>query len=203
MEPLLSECMYHIYNHSNGNELLFKEEKNYFYFLERYRKYILPVAETYAYCLMPNHFHVLIQIKTVDEMVPLFNGKPLLDKYNKLATPKERDAFVSRFVSKQFSNLFSSYTQAFNRMYNRKGSLFIKNFKRKKVEDENYAIRLVNYIHLNPVKHGFVDKPEDWKFSSYNAIISAKPTWVDSNKVLGWFGDLGNFKYCHLEAMEI
>ncbi len=59
MTPIYLEPgrMYHIWTHANGNENLFREEKNYTYFLERYNYHIEPVAETYAYCLMPNHLH--------------------------------------------------------------------------------------------------------------------------------------------------
>ncbi len=193
MEPLLPECSYHIYNHSNGSDLLFKEDKNYLFFLEKYKKYISPVADTFAYCLMPNHFHVLIRIKKEKEIVLQLKGKRISEKEN----------LISLFVSKQFSNLFSSYSQAFNKMYDRRGSLFIKNFKRKQVEDDNYFLKLVNYIHLNPVTHGFVQEPEDWQFSSYNTILSGKPTLIKRDEVIALFDDLDNFKFCHLEPIEL
>ena len=60
MQP---EIFYHIYNHANGSENLFRVEDNYRFFLERWGKYVEPVANTYAYCLMPNHFHALIKVK--------------------------------------------------------------------------------------------------------------------------------------------
>lgn len=203
MEHLISEYAYHIFNHSNGSDLLFREEQNYLFFLGKYRKYIFPVVDTYAYCLMPNHFHVLVNIKKEDEIVCVLKGKSAMEKYNSLELTWEKENFISRFISKQFSNLFSSYTQAFNKMHDRKGSLFIKNFKRKKIEDESYFTRLINYIHLNPVTHGFVSKPEDWKYSSYNTILSDKSTLIKREAVIKMFDDVENFKYCHLEPMEI
>lgn len=54
---------YHIYNHANGFENIFIEERNFRFFLEKYQFYILPIAKTFAHCLMPNHFHFLIKIK--------------------------------------------------------------------------------------------------------------------------------------------
>ena len=65
--PLRRGTYYHIYNRGNNRENLFVENGNYTYFLERYFKYIEPVACTYAYCLMRNHFHLLIRTKAEEE----------------------------------------------------------------------------------------------------------------------------------------
>ncbi len=197
MEPLIPECSYHIFNHSNGADQLFKEETNYLYFLGKYKKHISPVVDTFAYCLMSNHFHLLVTIKKESEIIAVIDNSASKDRYNKFTSMEEKEKFISLFVSKQFSNLFSSYTQAFNKMYNRMGSLFIKNFKRILVDDDNYFVNLISYIHLNPVKDGFVKKPEDWKYSSYNIILSDEPTFVKRDEVIGLFGDIANFKFCH------
>lgn len=201
MEPLLPGNYYHIYNHANSNEDLFLNDRNYDFFLQKFKKYITPVATIYTYCLMPNHFHFLLKIKESD-IVDL-KSLEMKKKFNLLRTFQSRDEFISVYVSKQFSNLFSSYTQAFNKENSRRGSLFLKNFRRKKITDENYFIRLVNYIHNNAVLHGFVLKPEQWKFSSYNAIVSNKSTLIDKVEVLEWFDGLENFKYCHRCPMEL
>ena len=197
MEPLLPGRKYHIYNHVIGKEVLFKEEKNYYYFLEKYKKHITPVVDTYAFCLMPNHFHVVVRIKKEEEIIPLIKRKISIKKFNNLKQPIEKENFIALFVSKQFSNLFSSYAQAYNKVYNRMGSLFLKNFKRKPVESKDYFVKLISYIHNNPVKHRFVLKPEDWKFSSYNAIVSGSSTLVKRQEVIELFGSLENFIFCH------
>jgi REP element-mobilizing transposase RayT len=54
---------YHIYNHGVGERDLFRDANNYEYFLGLYDKYISPIADTYAWVLMPNHFHLLVRIK--------------------------------------------------------------------------------------------------------------------------------------------
>lgn len=48
---------YHIYNRRNNRETLFRIPRNYHYFMELYAKHISPIADTFAYCLLPNHFH--------------------------------------------------------------------------------------------------------------------------------------------------
>ncbi|RLD30822.1 MAG: hypothetical protein DRI88_05250 [Bacteroidetes bacterium] len=201
MEPLLPGHIYHIYNHSNGDDLLFREDENYVYFIEKYRKYILPVTDTFSYCLMPNHFHILVRIKEKEDIISAFN-KSFKRKYDRCTLAKERENLVSLFVSKQFSNLFSSYTQAFNKMYDRMGSLFMKNFKRKRIEDEDYYTKMITYIHLNPVRHTFVSKPEDWNYSSYKTILSDAKTWLEKEEVINSFSDRDNFIYCHLEELN-
>ncbi|MDR7130780.1 REP element-mobilizing transposase RayT [Algoriphagus sp. 4150] len=104
---------YHIYNHANGAENIFRAEENYRFFLQQYAKYLGEVVDTYAYCLMPNHFHLLVSVKSEEMLRSTFPKFQTLEK----------------LVSKQFSNFFSSYTQSFNKVYERKGSLFIKNLK--------------------------------------------------------------------------
>ena len=202
MEPLNPGRFYHIFNHANGKENLFIEEKNYNYFLMKFEKYVAPFVYTNAYCLMPNHFHLMVQIKTEKEVLKSLDGTTAITKYRKLETAAEKTAFVSNFVSKQFANLFSSYTQGFNKVYQRKGSLFLKNFKRKGLDREDYFSNLILYIHLNPVKHGFVERPEDWGFSSFNTFLSSEKTFLQREEVIGRFDDVENFKYSHVEAAK-
>ncbi|MEQ9300891.1 MAG: transposase [Cyclobacteriaceae bacterium] len=138
MEP---STYYHIYNHVNGDEDLFREEENYHYFLRQWTKYIEPVAMTYAYCLMPNHFHFLIRTKTSK----VFGNLGGLDTQ------------PSKIITQAFSNLFNSYTKAFNKKYSRRGSLFMPNFKKKPITSDAYLTAIITYIHRNPVHHGFCD----------------------------------------------
>jgi len=65
--PLEYGEYYHIYNRGNNREDVFFEERNYRHFLSLYAKYILPNADTYAYCLLRNHFHLLVRILTQEE----------------------------------------------------------------------------------------------------------------------------------------
>ena len=66
---------YHLFNHANGYENLFTESKNYDFFLERLSLHVLPVAHIYAYCLMPNHFHLLVKIRSEKELLDHFEQK--------------------------------------------------------------------------------------------------------------------------------
>ena len=77
------------------------------------------------------------------------------------------------------------------------GSLFNHRFKRKKVETTDYFIQLMKYIHLNPVHHGFVKQPSDWKFSSFHSFSDNRETKIKRNEVLTWFDGADNFRYLH------
>jgi len=75
--PLDPDVFYHIYNRGNNRENIFMEERNYTYFLRLYAKHVAPVADTYAYCLLRNHFHVLVRIKPAEEMQETLKVHPL------------------------------------------------------------------------------------------------------------------------------
>lgn len=136
MQPAFKpDAIYHIYTHANGNESLFRTAENYNYFLQRYGYHIYPIAETYAYCLMPNHIHLMIGIRSKDEVLKYICNK----KEPPLAFHEfETIGGFSKIISRQFSHLFNGYTQAFNKRYGRKGSLFMPNFKRKLVVNDLY-----------------------------------------------------------------
>ncbi len=183
--PIIEGNYYHIYNRGINSCDLFFENENYLHFLRLYDKYIEPIAETYAWCLLKNHFHLLVYIKNSDEV-----NTELLT-YSTVTKPKKINA------SKQFSNLFNAYTQSINKKYNRTGSLFEKNFKRKQITHEKYFQNMIFYIHNNPVNHGFVDDMFDYPWSSYLSVLSTKSTKLKRKKVIELFDDIDNFKYYH------
>ena len=190
--PLLPEHIYHIYNHANGNENLFREDENYRYFLQRYWEFIDPIAETYAYCLTPNHFHLMVKIRREDE----------ISEYYKLSKNHSGLQDLSGFISKQFSNLFNAYSKAFNKRYNRRGSLFQRPMKRKEVTSDTYYTELILYLHLNPIHHNFTHDPYSWKHSSIHSIDSEMETKVARQEVLNWFGGIDNFHKAHNQKLN-
>ena len=66
---LIPQGTYHIYNHAVGKENLFHEPRNYYFFLRLYAERIASIAATYAWCLMPNHFHIVLRIRSEDEIL--------------------------------------------------------------------------------------------------------------------------------------
>lgn len=183
---------YHVYNHANGFENLFIDAENYPFFIDKMVHYLNPVVEIVAYCLMPNHFHLVVKVKSEEEIQKLFSIN-----MNSEVTD------VKKYISKQFANLFSSYTQAFNKYNKRRGSLFMKNFKRKEIEDIFLVKRTIIYLHLNPVKHGFVKDFREWPWISYHSYFTEEELqWLGTARILEIFKDAENFKKLHFLRLE-
>ncbi len=206
---LVPNKFYHIYNHASGDQNIFLEESNYIYFLKMYKEYISPIADTYAYCLMPNHFHFLIHIKseeTIFEFLKQNNKLPepkmTLEEFEMLFKDNDAINLFSLHISKQFSNFFNGYSQALNKKESRKGSLFRHSFKRKEIESSEYLKSLILYIHLNPVRHGFTEKIAAWKYLSYHSIISELETMLKRKEVIDLFEDVENFKFSHEQVNQ-
>lgn len=149
---------YHLFNRGVEKRNIFSSKEDYQHFLETlfyyqfgnpkpslstHRRFKLvnfennqKIVEINAYCLMPNHFHLLI--KQLD------------------------DKGIQEFARKALN----SYTKYFNTKNNRVGHLFQGTFKAVPVETDQQLIHLSRYIHLNPFVANLVAKPENYEFSS-------------------------------------
>jgi putative transposase len=151
MEP---EAFYHIYNRGNNSQQIFFSHDNYIYFLKKIRNHIMSHVDIIAYCLMPNHFHLLVY------------SKPTV---------------VAGDYSNGLRVLLNSYSRAINKQENRTGSLFQQNTKTKPCDIENFGLGYnfittrydlypficFHYIHQNPMKARIVERMEDWEMSSF------------------------------------
>jgi REP element-mobilizing transposase RayT len=222
-EPLTYGKYYHIYNRGINSCTIFKNTKDYEYFLMLYSKYIESIADTYAWCLLGNHFHILVRIKEDSEVgMYKFLNRDFKDaqRNNKISKKlsfedvkwqtqneedKETTSSNNRLIPEpinHFKHLFSSYAKYYNIKHNRHGSLFEKPFKRKEINHEKYFKQLIIYIHTNPVRHGFTDHPIDWGWSSYLGYFSNLKTFIKKNQTLEHFNDLKNFKKVHEQKTD-
>src|SRR5215213_3992752 len=140
--PFASDVYYHFYNRGNNRQAIFFESDNYLYFLSGIKKYLVPVVNIVAYCLMPTHYHILVRVK-----------------------PQTSE--VSLQVSRAMQKFLISYTKAINKRFERVGSLFQGQFQAKPIQTYPPLLNLCVYIHANPVKDGLVALPEDWIYSNY------------------------------------
>jgi len=177
MEILEEGYYYHIYNRGNNKEKLFIEKEDYSRFMELYRKYIHEIADTFCFCLMPNHFHFALRIKERGEIIS--------------------SELKNKSFHQSFSNFFNAYAKYFNINYVRTGSLFQKNFKRKRVDNEIYLKFLIHYIHTNPVHHEICDDFTKYRYSSYQAILNNHPSILHRDYVIELFENENNFAYTH------
>ncbi len=180
--PLAFGNFYHIYNRGNNHEDVFIQERNYAYFVELWWKHTYQIAETYTYCLLKNHFHAVIFIKSKEDLAGLTKTKE---------------------PSQYFANFFNAYTRGVNIAAGRSGALFERPFERIPVMDELYLMRLIVYIHQNPQKHKFVNDFRDWNHSSYHELIENIPTRLQRSKVMKLFGSSQDFIKIHQELQPL
>ena len=195
-----SECFYHVYNRTIDQGKLFANYGNYVFFLKKFDEYLSGFVNTYAYCLLGNHFHLLIEIlpeKEIMENLELFKksdkGKAIVNR-DSLSSNKS----VHEIVSHQFKKFFQSYSMSFNKQQARIGTLFQTPFKRVKIDNDQYFTNIVYYIHSNPQKHGLLTDFRNYEWSSYQRILIEKPTKLRKREVLDWFG--GREAYIHFHT---
>lgn len=144
-------------------------------------KYFRDISELYCYCLLKNHFHLLVKFKDIRDLLGFEN----LTGLNNLN------------ISRIFSNFFNAYSKSINKAYNRTGSLFERPFKRKLIDNMKYLCNIINYIHYNPVKHNFTEDIAEYPFSSYSNIYNDLTGFVSMDNIKKIFGDLELFREYH------
>ena len=156
----IADNLYHIYNQGNNQQLIFSCSEDYLIFLRQIRICISPNAEIIAYCLMPNHFHLLIYVDS------------------RIDVPVKQGGLMLNPLINGIRKLLSGYARVFNKKYNFSGSLFRQKTKSKCLSDiilqdslkssiQNYCVNCFHYIHQNPFKAKLVNQMEDWEYSSF------------------------------------
>jgi putative transposase len=135
----LDSLYLHYFNRGVNRAAIVFDEENYLYLINVMHRFLpLYKIELVAYCLMPNHYHIL------------------LEEYE----PKQASRFIQR--------VFNSYTQAINARYSRVGTLFQGSVKHKVIPSLADLASVVGYIHQNPVAAGLVKDASQWLYSDYN-----------------------------------
>jgi len=187
---LVPRQYYHIFNRGINGSAVFFEDKNYRFFLEKYTQYVFPWVKTFAFCLLGNHYHLLIQVRSEE----------VIDQ----TITKNKEKNQSWHISNAFSSFLQSYTRAMNKTYERTGALFETPFKRIEVTDSSYFSTLISYIHQNPQKHGIIEDFRDYPFSSYWSHLSlSKKSNLEREQVLEWFGGSKPFEAIHQSDTEL
>lgn len=167
LETLEKDSFYHLYNRGINKSSIFSNEENKRYFLKQYNKYLAEKVTTFVYCLLQNHFHLVVRIEK---------------------EPKD--------VIQSFSNFFNSYIKSYNKAEKRTGSLFEKHFKRIKVDSEDYLRQLIIYVNLNPLIY-FNKDFKTYVFSSYNETLAESSKIVKKEEIMDLFGGIQNFQEVH------
>jgi putative transposase len=152
---------YHVYNQGNNKQKLFESKPDdYLFFISLMRTHLVPQSNIIAYCLMPNHFHFLIQTdKRCEQALRIGH-------------------IVTNPISRGIQKILTTYTRTINKRSGRTGSIFRQRTHARCLETESRLIAdnkiaqddLMNcflYIHRNPLDAFLVDDLSKWAFSSY------------------------------------
>lgn len=181
--------IYHVFNRGNNSQTVFFNRENYLFFLDKIRKSILPHADVLAWCLMPNHFHLMI---SVNEIEVAYSEQVTQDRVSEGFTLSETLTRRKRIrtLNDSIGIILRSFTRAIQKQQKITGSLFQKETKalcltepqgaspaylnthfgmmgNLDLPETNYLNICFDYIHMNPISGKLVAKPEDWEFSSY------------------------------------
>ncbi len=175
IEKIEPGSTYHIYNRGNNSQDVFFEERNYRSFIRKMSKYLPKIADIYAYCLMKNHYHLVLRIKDKEEIPEKYQLNP----------------------SQVISNMLNSYVKVINMTKERTGSLFEKTFERKRITTETYLKQAILYVHRNPLKHKVTHNFLDYPYSSVGHYKKGSSYWINTGFVFNLFGGEENFWYMH------
>lgn len=131
------------------------------------------IIDIISYCLMPNHFHFLLQQK--------------------------RHGGITEFISK----LTNSYTKYFNIKNNRSGPLLQGEFKAVHVKTDEQLVHLSRYIHLNPLVGYVIKDLETYHWSSYLEYVGITKVNICSKKIiLNQFNSADSYKQFILDQVD-
>lgn len=184
--PLVTDEYYHVFNRGVNKLPIFNNAADYKRFVRSIKYYQVEgpkprlslftptitkldwnkkIVEIIAYCLMPNHFHLLIK--------------------------QVKDGGVSEFLGK----LSNSYTKYYNIKYRRVGPILQGEFKSVLVESNEQLLHLSRYIHLNPLVSGFTKDLNDYRWSSYPEYLGLLPVgFCLTGIILDQFKTLPDYK---------
>lgn len=194
IKPYLENGIYHVYNRGVEKRRIFDDEQDFKVFLHFLKRYLTEPEDKLgirwkmelhkkikllAYCLMDNHFHLLLQQSTKDAMT----------------------TFIRCHAN--------AYTRYYNQKYKRVGPLFQGKFKAALVDRDNYLLHLSRYIHLNPLGHkesftrSDLVKLKSYSYSSYRDYIGErKTTWVNTAIIQDYFEGNTSKKLSYKDFVE-
>ncbi len=196
-QKFIEDGIYHIYNKSVTGETMFRDDNDYNRFIAKYQRYFGAFFDTYAYALMPNHFHFLVKVRQLNAKTQLMIAKEGT-KMAQLVISNHRA--IHHFLIDQLRRWLSGHSLYFNRKYQRTGPLLMNKVKRVGCSSSEKVKDLICYIHHNAMHHGLRQDFGQWDYDSFNLYRDDQEGGVIARKeVIEWIGDYENFIKMHLE----
>ncbi len=159
---LVDGFTYHVLNRGNGRQVVFQKDKDYdvFVSLMYQAKERIPMS-VYAYCLMPNHFHLVVM------------------------------PTIAVDLSKSMQWLMTSHVRRYHRHYGTSGHVWQGRYKSFIVKQDDYLLNLLRYVEGNPVRAGLTMSARDWQWSSHRSRIGETQSTLVSDLPLDLPEDWG------------
>jgi putative transposase len=202
--PFYCNQYYHLVFKCIDGLLLFRNDFNRTFFLERFLFFTKSVFNCQAYCLLDNHVHFIVSVKENKALQQSLAEIP--DKVRTIAMKKflltpENELLTDELVERQVNRFMVSYANAYNRMHVRQGSLF-QFFRRSTINEDAHLQQAIIYVHANAQKHGLIKDYRTYPYTSYNEIITGKSFFVNVAGVLHFFGGTERFIEQHQQQVE-
>lgn len=176
--------VYYLHYKINGGRLIFGTAKDYQVFLTEMKDRLLPIADIYAYSLLPSAFQFLLCFKSKNEI------------HQQLDLPETEYSLqtMNNFLMKHCSDWLKSFVEKTQKEF----SLPMEIVRRTRVEEETDLLEILKQIHLKPIQNALVKHAEDWKYSSYVGYLNLdKPSSLNRNFMLSFFPSQQEFLDFH------
>jgi hypothetical protein len=184
---------YHFVCKSIDGILLFPAIEDYKVFKDRFKKFTDEFLQPWCYCLLPNHAHHIVKIKSPSIIKNSIDKFPVENKTKAMLsflTDSTNEIALDKMIDRQMNSFLVSYANYYNNKYNRQGGLFQKPFKRIAIADDAHLQQAIIYTHANAQKHGIVNDYKQYPFSSYGEIIKENNYYINSKNVTAFFGGI-------------
>jgi putative transposase len=139
---LADDCIYHVINRGNGGQVVFQKDKDYEAFVNLMKEAKIRYAvKIFAYCLMPNHFHLVVM-------------------------PHQ-----SEDLSKWMQWLLTSHVRRFHKHYGTSGHIWQGRYKSFLIQKDSHLLSVLKYVESNPLRAGLVNAANNWLWSSHRESI--------------------------------
>jgi len=158
---VINSYPHHIIQRGHNRQVVFASDEDYLYYLDNLREWKAKLGcKVYAYCLMTNHVHLVIDPGEDEKSLALL---------------------MKRVAGRQ--------TRYANKIEKRTGTLWEGRYKSSTISTNEYLLACCRYVELNPVRAGMVPDPGEYRWSSYNAKIDIeKAGWLDTDPCYLAFG---------------
>jgi len=203
------EKTYRLKYHASADNCLFNSDESYIHFLKCFTETMLPLLNTYAYCLLPKEFSYLVEVKSEKEIFDFLKHENRIPEeqlnfssYKELsdtAAPQIGNMFALQ-VTKQFHGFIHQANGLLSKTTSPKIKINASSVQKESIESNEAFIETIIDIHNKPCEMGLSELPEKWKFSSYSAYLSDKPSAIKRDKALNLLNDKIGFRAAHSQS---